>query len=220
MNLFQKWFPISILTFFFFFFAHFRLTTWNAPQTLNFSKVWLAKSLRILIQWLWHFPFLCSSKWRTLSTGLLLPSSLLLYCLPQPLMVAAGIYNHRFYYSVSENQSLLRMPPWKNPWLVGAIALSMSLHFVILHVEPLPVSTKANKYYFCIFVYIHIYWRRRCFLQMIFNICPLSLAEWIVVLKISLPVLLIDEGLKWIARNYVEGEILEFAACCFDWGAN
>merc|ERR1739838_73411 len=79
--------------------------------------------------------------------------------------------------SVSENQSLLRMPPWKNPWLVGAIALSMSLHFVILHVEPLP---------------------------MIFNICPLSLAEWIVVLKISLPVLLIDEGLKWIARNYVE----------------
>merc|ERR1739838_50188 len=79
--------------------------------------------------------------------------------------------------SVSENQSLLRMPPWKNPWLVGAIALSMSLHFVILHVEPLP---------------------------MIFNICSLSLAEWIVVLKISLPVLLIDEGLKWIARNYVE----------------
>lgn len=42
--------------------------------------------------------------------------------------------------SVSENQSLLRMPPWENVWLLGAICLSMSLHFLILYVEPLPVS--------------------------------------------------------------------------------
>ena len=41
--------------------------------------------------------------------------------------------------SVSENQSLMRMPPWENVWLLGAICLSMSLHFLILHVEPLPV---------------------------------------------------------------------------------
>uniref|UniRef100_A0A8C6M3J9 Calcium-transporting ATPase n=1 Tax=Nothobranchius furzeri TaxID=105023 RepID=A0A8C6M3J9_NOTFU len=41
--------------------------------------------------------------------------------------------------SVSENQSLLRMPPWENVWLLGAICLSMSLHFLILYVEPLPV---------------------------------------------------------------------------------
>jgi len=79
--------------------------------------------------------------------------------------------------SVSENQSLLRMPPWQNMWLIGSIMLSMSLHFMILHVEPLPV---------------------------IFQICPLSFAEWMVVLKISLPVILIDEFLKWFARNYVE----------------
>ncbi|MGH0169826.1 UNVERIFIED_CONTAM: hypothetical protein FKN15_067620 [Acipenser sinensis] len=43
--------------------------------------------------------------------------------------------------SLSENQSLLRMPPWVNVWLLGAIVLSLSLHFLILHVEPLPVST-------------------------------------------------------------------------------
>ena len=43
-------------------------------------------------------------------------------------------------FSVSENQSLFRMPPWRNMWLIGAICLSMSLHFMILHVEPLPVS--------------------------------------------------------------------------------
>merc|ERR1712002_871644 len=79
--------------------------------------------------------------------------------------------------SVSENQSLLRMPPWQNMWLIGSICLSMSLHFMILHVDPLP---------------------------MVFQICPLSFAEWLVVLKISLPVIFIDESLKYIARNYIE----------------
>uniref|UniRef100_F7AKX1 Calcium-transporting ATPase n=1 Tax=Equus caballus TaxID=9796 RepID=F7AKX1_HORSE len=42
--------------------------------------------------------------------------------------------------SLSENQSLVRMPPWVNIWLVGSICLSMSLHFLILYVDPLPVS--------------------------------------------------------------------------------
>uniref|UniRef100_A0A8C7JV90 Calcium-transporting ATPase n=1 Tax=Oncorhynchus kisutch TaxID=8019 RepID=A0A8C7JV90_ONCKI len=67
---------------------------------------------------------------------------------------------------LSENQSLLRMPPWENIWLLGAICLSMSLHFLILYVEPLPV---------------------------IFQITPLDLTQWLVVLKISLPVILLDE---------------------------
>lgn len=42
--------------------------------------------------------------------------------------------------SISENQSLLAMPPWTNKWLLGAITLSMSLHFVILEVDVLSVS--------------------------------------------------------------------------------
>ncbi|PWA26819.1 hypothetical protein CCH79_00000769 [Gambusia affinis] len=79
--------------------------------------------------------------------------------------------------SVSENQSLLRMPPWENVWLLGAICLSMSLHFLILYVEPLPI---------------------------IFQITPLNLTQWIMVLKISLPVILLDELLKFAARNYLE----------------
>jgi len=37
--------------------------------------------------------------------------------------------------SLSENQSLLKMPPWTNIWLCAAIALSMSLHFTILYVD-------------------------------------------------------------------------------------
>ncbi|KAK6476541.1 sarcoplasmic/endoplasmic reticulum calcium ATPase 2 isoform X1 [Huso huso] len=79
--------------------------------------------------------------------------------------------------SLSENQSLIRMPPWENVWLLGSICLSMSLHFLILHVEPLPI---------------------------IFQITPLNVLQWMMVLKISLPVILLDEMLKFTARNYLE----------------
>ncbi|XP_068167037.1 sarcoplasmic/endoplasmic reticulum calcium ATPase 2 [Antennarius striatus] len=79
--------------------------------------------------------------------------------------------------SLSENQSLLRMPPWENIWLLGAICLSMSLHFLILYVEPLPV---------------------------IFQITPLDASQWLMVLKISMPVILLDELLKFVARNHLE----------------
>uniref|UniRef100_A0A3P8X1F9 Calcium-transporting ATPase n=1 Tax=Cynoglossus semilaevis TaxID=244447 RepID=A0A3P8X1F9_CYNSE len=79
--------------------------------------------------------------------------------------------------SLSENQSLLKMPPWSNQWLVGAICLSMALHFLILYVDPLPV---------------------------IFQIRPLSWSQWVVVLKMSLPVIFLDEALKFLARNYVD----------------
>uniref|UniRef100_A0A671S1P1 Calcium-transporting ATPase n=1 Tax=Sinocyclocheilus anshuiensis TaxID=1608454 RepID=A0A671S1P1_9TELE len=79
--------------------------------------------------------------------------------------------------ALSENQSLLKMPPWSNPWLVGAICLSMALHFLILYVDPLPV---------------------------IFQIRPLSWPQWVTVLKMSLPVILMDEALKLLARNYIE----------------
>uniref|UniRef100_A0A2K5PQ22 Calcium-transporting ATPase n=1 Tax=Cebus imitator TaxID=2715852 RepID=A0A2K5PQ22_CEBIM len=79
--------------------------------------------------------------------------------------------------SLSENQSLLRMPPWVNIWLLGSICLSMSLHFLILYVDPLP---------------------------MIFKLRALDLTQWLMVLKISLPVIGLDEILKFIARNYLE----------------
>ena len=42
--------------------------------------------------------------------------------------------------SISENQSLTKMPPWCNHWLLGAMALSLGLHFVILEVDFLAVS--------------------------------------------------------------------------------
>lgn len=42
--------------------------------------------------------------------------------------------------------------------------------------------------------------------QVVFNISALSLDQWIVVLKFSLPVLLVDEALKFVARNYTDGK--------------
>ena len=42
--------------------------------------------------------------------------------------------------SVSENQSLVLMPPWVNPYLIGAMALSFSLHFMILYTPMMNVS--------------------------------------------------------------------------------
>ncbi|XP_006005927.1 sarcoplasmic/endoplasmic reticulum calcium ATPase 1 isoform X1 [Latimeria chalumnae] len=80
--------------------------------------------------------------------------------------------------SLSENQSLVRMPPWSNIWLLGSICLSMSLHFFILYVDPMP---------------------------MIFKLTPLDLTKWLMVVKISVPVILLDEVLKFVARNYLEG---------------
>jgi len=77
--------------------------------------------------------------------------------------------------SLSENQSLLVMPPWVNGWLLSAIALSMSLHFVLLYVE---------------------------IMSTVFQVTPLTTDEWVAVLKISLPVLGLDEVLKFIARRY------------------
>ncbi|XP_059127123.1 sarcoplasmic/endoplasmic reticulum calcium ATPase 3 isoform X2 [Peromyscus eremicus] len=79
--------------------------------------------------------------------------------------------------SVSENQSLLRMPPWLNPWLLGAVVMSMALHFLILLVPPLPL---------------------------IFQVTPLSGRQWGVVLQMSLPVILLDEALKYLSRNHMD----------------
>lgn len=54
-----------------------------------------------------------------------------------------------YLYSLSENQSLFAMPPWVNPWLLGAVALSMALHFMILHVPFLSVSRLQSYIVLC-----------------------------------------------------------------------
>jgi len=77
------------------------------------------------------------------------------------------------FNSLSENQSLFVMPPWVNPYLIGAVTLSMLLHFMILYV---PIFNKM------------------------FSIAPLNWAEWQAVLAFSFPVIILDEILKFASR--------------------
>uniref|UniRef100_A0A6N2KQ92 P-type Ca(2+) transporter n=1 Tax=Salix viminalis TaxID=40686 RepID=A0A6N2KQ92_SALVM len=75
--------------------------------------------------------------------------------------------------ALSEDCSLLRMPPWVNPWLLIAMSISFGLHALILYVP---------------------------FLAQVFGIVPLSFNEWLLVLAVALPVILIDEVLKFAGR--------------------
>ncbi|KAG4147300.1 hypothetical protein ERO13_D05G214200v2 [Gossypium hirsutum] len=76
--------------------------------------------------------------------------------------------------NLSENQSLLVIPPWSNLWLVASIILTMLLHILILYVPSL--ST-------------------------LFSVTSLSWNEWAVILYLSFPVIIIDEVLKFFSRN-------------------
>lgn len=86
-------------------------------------------------------------------------------------LVAIEMFNS--LNALSEDGSLLVMPPWVNPWLLLAMSVSFGLHFLILYVP---------------------------FLAQVFGIVPLSLNEWLLVLAVSLPVILIDEILKFFGR--------------------
>lgn len=75
--------------------------------------------------------------------------------------------------ALSENGSLLYVPPWVNPALLIAMAGSFILHFMILYVPS-----------FC----------------PMFGVVPLSFNEWLLVIVFSAPVIIIDEVLKLIGR--------------------
>ncbi|KAG4221785.1 Calcium-transporting ATPase sarcoplasmic/endoplasmic reticulum type [Phytophthora cactorum] len=77
--------------------------------------------------------------------------------------------------ALSSSESLLTLPLWENMMLVYAIALSMALHFALLYTP---------------------------FLQTLFSILPLNWNEWKAVLIISAPVIIIDEVLKAIERQF------------------
>ncbi|RLM91247.1 hypothetical protein C2845_PM08G30360 [Panicum miliaceum] len=65
------------------------------------------------------------------------------------------------------------MPPWVNPWLLLAMAVSFDLHLLILYVP---------------------------FFASAFGIVPLSFNEWLLVLVVAFPVIIINEVLKLARR--------------------
>lgn len=88
-------------------------------------------------------------------------------------LVAIEMFNS--LNALSEDNSLIKMPPWRNPWLLVAMSVSFGLHCLILYVP---------------------------FLADVFRVVPLSLKEWLLVLLVSAPVILIDEVLKFIGRRW------------------
>ena len=82
--------------------------------------------------------------------------------------------------AISEDNSLLTMTPFVNPYLILAIASSILLHCVIVYVP---------------------------FMNDIFSIHSMNTAEWIAVFAFSTPVILIDEVLKFFGRIKNEAEL-------------
>lgn len=75
--------------------------------------------------------------------------------------------------ALSEDGSLVQMPPWRNPYLLLAMLVSFGSHFVIMYIP---------------------------YLAEIFSIVPLDFNEWMLVLLCAAPVCLIDEVLKVFGR--------------------
>eukprot|EP01083_Nonionella_stella_P289280 984444_1 len=90
------------------------------------------------------------------------------------LTVLVTIEMFNTFNALSENQSLLVVPPWSNKWVTVAVLVSLALHSIILYV---PVLTE------------------------VFSTAPLGGREWLTVILLSFPVILIDEILKFKARR-------------------
>ncbi|KAK6918181.1 Cation-transporting P-type ATPase, C-terminal [Dillenia turbinata] len=79
-------------------------------------------------------------------------------------LVASEVFNS--LNALSEDNSLVTMPPWTNPWLLVAMSVSFGLHCMILCIP---------------------------FLANMFGIITISVKEWLLVILFSAPVILIDE---------------------------
>lgn len=87
--------------------------------------------------------------------------------------------------ALSEDTSLLVMPPWKNPYLILACGASIGVHFAVLY-QP--------------------------FLTKVFAVTPLDAHDWTLVMAFSVPVIIIDEVLKFFGRQLNARRIARLAA--------
>lgn len=77
--------------------------------------------------------------------------------------------------ALSEDSSILTPRLFSNPYLIVAISFSVTLHLLILYIP---------------------------FLSVYFDVVPLSFNEWKLVFLYSIPVVAIDEVLKFFARSF------------------
>lgn len=86
------------------------------------------------------------------------------------------------YNAISLNESLLHMTPFVNPYLIAATAGSTLFHCMIVYVP---------------------------FFNEVFSIHAMNWEEWKLVLAFSLPVVLIEELLKFAGRIYNARELAQ-----------
>lgn len=84
--------------------------------------------------------------------------------------------------ALSEDGSLLQVPPWSNPWLILAMMGSVLVHFVVLYTP---------------------------FIASIFNVTALNWHDWKLVLYFSVPVIFVDEILKFWGRVLTSRRLLK-----------
>merc|ERR1711935_778525 len=82
--------------------------------------------------------------------------------------------------AVSVNDSLLKVPPWKNRWLLLGVSGPFLLHLLVLYSGTIPGLSGFGK---------------------AFGMVPLSSEQWKTVLLWSAPILVLDEILKFTGRR-------------------
>ena len=87
-------------------------------------------------------------------------------------LVAIEMFNS--LNALSKDNNLLKMSPWRNPWLLVAMTVSFGLHCLILYI---------------------------LFLENMFGVVPLSLNEWFSIILVSIPMILIDEIFKFLGKS-------------------
>ncbi|CAM9620236.1 unnamed protein product, partial [Sphacelaria rigidula] len=76
--------------------------------------------------------------------------------------------------AVSVDNSMLRVPPWRNKWLLAGVALPFALHLAVLYAPGVGDT---------------------------FGVAPLTWDDWTYVLRFAMPILLVEEILKAVGRK-------------------
>ena len=87
-------------------------------------------------------------------------------------LVCSELFNS--FNALSERSSILSVKPWSNKWLLASVLGALGLHISILYVPPL---------------------------TRVFGTVPLSGHEWLTVLALSAPIILVEEAMKLVVRR-------------------
>jgi Ca2+-transporting ATPase len=116
---------------------------------------------------------ICSQLFR--ESGRMLPQTLSLTTLVCMEMLKA-------LSAVSVNDSLFRVGPQSNKWLLLGVSVPFSLHLLVLYSSKLGIPALGEA----------------------FGLVPLTLDDWKVVFYWATPILLVDEVLKYVGRSIVK----------------